>query len=536
MVALHQPTVAVDPWPMDLQRPAVLPDRRQAHPLFTLERLYAAYRSCRAGKRSTCNALAFEVQQEEGLLALQGELRAGSWQPRPSRAFLVTRPKRREVFAADFRDRIVHHLMVGHLEPAWERRFIHDSFACRTGKGTHAGVDRLQTWCRQATANDTRPAWYLQLDIRGFFMAIDRRRLYLRLVRHCGDPVVQDLIGRVVFHDPVAGCRLRPGDQIDDFLRLPPHKTLFRAAPGCGLPIGNLTSQFFANVYLDALDQFITHTLRAPWYVRYCDDLVLVHPDRQVLADWLPQIEAFVGAELGLTLHPRRRLRPVADGIDFLGYVTRPGYRLVRRRVVGALHDDLQGLVPAVRPLTMLAGTPGRGAWDCLSVPAAVQVAVATRLEAFRAHACRAAAGRLHQRILRRHRGLEVLLHQPETAGPWRLRLPPTRLPTLGLQRLWMRAHAPQAIIVVAHGPWWLIDDLPAERSRRRLPVRWRRRRSDVLRRLLLRLGCPVAWVHPIGPAVAGRTPRAATTWWWPSAMPVPDPTSLKDAHPCAIS
>jgi hypothetical protein len=267
MVALHHlPHLPIDARPD--------PDRRARHPLFDLGRLWEAYQACRRGKRRSWNAMAFEAQREDGLVALREELRLGTWQPRPSRAFLVTRPKRREVFAADFRDRIVHHLLVGHLEPAWERRFIHDSYACRVGKGTHAGVDRLQAFTRQATANGTRSAWYLQLDIRGFFMAIDRQRLYRRLARHAGDPVVRDLIARIVFHDPVAGCRLRPGASVDEFLRLPPHKTLFRAAPGCGLPIGNLTSQFFANVYLDALDQFVKHHLRATWYVRYCDDLV----------------------------------------------------------------------------------------------------------------------------------------------------------------------------------------------------------------------------------------------------------------------
>jgi hypothetical protein len=532
MVALHHSVVAMDPWPAAVSRPVVVPERRWTHPLFQLDALYAAYRSCRSGKRGTCNALAFEVQQEEGLLALQTELRSGTWQPRPSRAFLVTKPKRREVFAADFRDRIVHHLLVGHLEPAWERRFIHDSFACRVGKGTHAGVDRLQSFCRQATANDTRPAWYLQLDIRGFFMAIDRRRLYQRLVRHCGDPVVQDLIGRLVFHDPVAGCRLRPGDRKEDFLRLPPHKTLFRSAPDCGLPIGNLTSQFFANVYLDALDQFVKHTLRATWYVRYCDDLVLLHRDPAVLVAWLPRIEAFVDTALGLTLHPRRRLRRVADGIDFLGYITRPGYRLVRRRVVGSLHDDLHRMLPAVHPLTMLIDTPGRGVWDCLTVPVAVQAAVATRLEAFRAHAVRAAAGRLQQRILHRHGALDVLLHQRVVGGPWRLRVPPSRLPAVGLHRLWFRTQAPQAVIVGAHGPWWWIDDLPGERGRARLPVRWPRRRGDVLRRLLLRLGRPVLWVFPTGPVLPDRIPRSVTTWWWPRPAPLSEHSAASSPAP----
>ncbi|TEU10313.1 MAG: reverse transcriptase [Anaerolineales bacterium] len=310
------------------------------HPLFSLENIYRAYRQCRRHKRNTVNAMLFEQNLEENLVSLHEELTIGSYWPGRSMAFLVEKPKQREVFAADFRDRVVHHILVGYLEPRWERWFIHDSYACRKGKGTHRGVERLQSFTRQVTANGTRRAWYLQLDIRGFFISIDRDILYERLAAKETDPAVLWLIRTLVFYDPTENCSMRRASRAD-FEKLPAHKTLFKAAPHCGLPIGNLTSQFFANVYLDALDQFVKHQLKVRYYARYGDDLVLLSEDRAVLERQEGQIGEFVFDELRLTLNDRRRLRPVSDGIDFLGYIVRPDYLLVRRRVVGACFERL---------------------------------------------------------------------------------------------------------------------------------------------------------------------------------------------------
>ncbi len=312
----------------------------EGHPLFSMDGVYEAYRRCRRRKRNTLNALRFERNLEENLLSLHEALSSGTYRPGTSMAFLVEEPKKREIFAADFRDRVVHHLLVGRLEPFWERRFIHDSYACRKGKGTHSGVERVQTFSRRVTANNTRRAWYLQLDVRGFFISLNRETLFERLSAHERDPAVLWLMRVLVFHKPVRNCRLRDAKPWD-FDQLPPHKTLFKAAPGCGLPIGNLTSQFFANVYLDALDQCVKHVLKVRHYVRYCDDMVLLFPDRCELAHWEGRVAAFLKDRLHLTLNSRRKLRPVSDGIDFLGYVIRPDYLLVRHRVTGALRKRL---------------------------------------------------------------------------------------------------------------------------------------------------------------------------------------------------
>jgi hypothetical protein len=169
--------------------------------LFSLDNLYRHYLRCRRNKRHTLNALRFEARQEEGLLALRDALVNHTYAPARSVCFVVQRPKLREIFAADFRDRIVHHVLVSELERTWEPIFIHDSYACRAGKGVHAGVDRLQQFLRQVTGNGARRAWYLQLDIHNYFMSIDKEILFARLAPKIHDDDVLWLTRTLVFHD-----------------------------------------------------------------------------------------------------------------------------------------------------------------------------------------------------------------------------------------------------------------------------------------------------------------------------------------------
>lgn len=325
--------------------------------LFSYENLYRAYLACRRAKRNTASALAFEARQELNLLELQAELATRAYRPAPSACFVTHRPNLREIFAADFRDRVVHHLLVGELEPDWERVFIHDSYACRKGKGVHKAVDRLQTFLLQASANGTRPAWYLQLDVHNYFMSIDKDVLWGLLGPRSHDPDVAWLTHLLVHHDCTRDYvyKGRPGL----LERVPPHKSLLQCPPGKGLPIGNLNSQFFANVYLNALDQFVKHTLKCRHYLRYCDDFVLVSRDPEELQAWRAAITAFLAERLLLRLNERReRLRPVSAGTDFLGYVVRPHYRLARRRVVSRMHERLASFEREM--VGLLAGSYGR--------------------------------------------------------------------------------------------------------------------------------------------------------------------------------
>jgi len=209
----------------------------------------------------------------------------------------------------------------------------------------HAGVARLQSFLRQATANGTREAFYLQLDIHNYFMSIDKQRLFAMLDAKLkqakpGDEAARWLCEKLVFHN----CTVNPVMKGDRHLadKLQPHKTLFHAAPDRGLPIGNLNSQFFANVYLNALDQFVKHELKCRWYLHYYDDFVLLARSAPQLEQWRESIGQFLAETRALQLYPaRERLRPVSDGVDFLGYIVRPFHLLVRTRVVGHLREKL---------------------------------------------------------------------------------------------------------------------------------------------------------------------------------------------------
>ncbi|MGH7492774.1 MAG: reverse transcriptase domain-containing protein [bacterium] len=311
------------------------------HPLFNFPRMYRAYLACRRHKRNRPTALAFELNHEENLMTLVAELRERRYKPSTSICFYTHKPKAREIFAAAFRDRIVHHLIYDEIAPLWERVFIHHSYACRPNKGTHAAAQALQRFLRQITANGARSACFLKMDIHNFFMSIDRRKLFAILASRCHDPDLLWLLQALVFHDPTTDFELQDRDNLRHVL--PRHKSLFNARPFCGLPIGNLTSQFFANVYLNELDQFVKHVLKCKYYLRYVDDLLLLDEESAKLQEWQRAISRFVTERLAIAMNQRAtRLAPVAGGVDFAGFIVRPDYMLVRRRVVGSLKAKLR--------------------------------------------------------------------------------------------------------------------------------------------------------------------------------------------------
>lgn len=311
------------------------------HPLFSYPQVYQAYKKCRRTKRNSLRALAFELNPEEFLLRLADELRAGHYKPGTSICFYIRKPKCREIFAAQFRDRIVHHLVYQHISPVWERIFIHHSYACRPAKGTHAAAQSLQKFIRMATSNGKHRAYYLKMDIKNFFMSIDRSVLFQMLLAKCTQGALKELLRVVAFHNPTKNYLMQDRECLRAML--PKQKSLFYAKPGCGLPIGNLTSQFFANVYLNAMDQFIKHRVKARFYLRYVDDFILVHSDPGVLHAWKEQIDQFLQEELKLSVNSHAtHIAPVSGGVDFAGFIIRHKYKLVRRRVVGNLKVKLR--------------------------------------------------------------------------------------------------------------------------------------------------------------------------------------------------
>jgi len=271
----------------------------------TFSECYRAFLKARRGKRPSANKLRFELRWIDRLCQLRDALQAGTWQPSPARAFIVNHPKTREIHAPDFADRVVHHWLVERLEPLFEPVFIHDSYANRVGKGTHAAVDRLQDFMRSRNGQ----GWYLQLDIHNFFNSIHRPTLYGRIVRRLDLSVRKGRIDAEMALALRSLCHklleTKVQERVDDpaaAARLPLHKRLANARPGCGIPVGNLTSQFFANVYLDALDQFVKHPLRCRHYVRYVDDFVLLADDPATLEHWRDAIALFLRDTLQLSL------------------------------------------------------------------------------------------------------------------------------------------------------------------------------------------------------------------------------------------
>jgi RNA-directed DNA polymerase len=349
-------------------------ERESRRDVFSLPRLLEAYLSCRKHKRNAINALKFEENFETELLRLRDELCQRTYMPSRSICFVVTHPKLREVFAADFRDRVVHHLLINEISPYFERRFIYDSCACRKNKGCHFAIARLKRFVRCVTKNGSQTAFYGQFDIKSFFSGIEKRRLFEMLAteirKSWPEKAANDLLWvteTIVTHDPTTNY-YRKGD-IKLFDQLPAHKTLFKSPKGKGLPIGNLTSQFFANVYLNKLDQFVKRELKVKYYLRYVDDMVLFSKKESDLPAWRDAINNFLQENLELELHPKKdKYGSVYQGIDFVGYVVKPSYVLARQRIVrsfkkklyyfnkGALlvsNNQSQKALPLSRPVTL---------------------------------------------------------------------------------------------------------------------------------------------------------------------------------------
>lgn len=304
--------------------------------------LYRAYRDARRGKRQRPYQLCFESQLEHNLIALRNEIWERTYQPGLSTCFMITEPKQREIFAASFRDRIVHHLIFNYIYPLFLRTFIADSYSCITHRGTHYGVARLSHHIREVSRNYTQPCYVMKLDIRGYFMHINRPLLYAICLhtlekkrvapsdepgKHWGDkldyPLLSFLLQRTILYNPTDNCRII--GQRADWDGLPPDKSLFHSPTDCGLPIGNLTSQLFSNIYLNEFDQFMKRTLGCRHYGRYVDDSYVVSNSKSWLRGLLPAINGFLKDYLMLELHPNKvRIVDARHGVEFLGAYVKP--------------------------------------------------------------------------------------------------------------------------------------------------------------------------------------------------------------------
>ena len=280
------------------------------------ENLELAYRRARKGKRGRAPAANFERQLEDNLIGLQHDLIKQTYRPGLYHSFYIHEPKRRLISAAPFRDRVVHHALCNIIEPLFERTFIFDSYANRVGKGTHLALDRAQAFAR-------RYRYALQLDIVQFFPSIDHARLRAALARTIGDEAVLNLCDVILASGE--------GVQADEYQVVYfPGDDLFAATRPRGLPIGNLTSQFWANVYLNAFDQFVKRELKCRAYLRFVDDFILFDDDKSRLWDLRARLLDYL-AGLRLTVHlERAHPRPVTEGLPFLGFTLYPDHRRLK--------------------------------------------------------------------------------------------------------------------------------------------------------------------------------------------------------------
>lgn len=299
-----------------------------------------AYLDARRQERKTQAQLSFEVALEEGIASLSRDLSRRTWRPGPMRWFVLEQPTIREVFAPSFRDRVVSHVLFNLISPIFERYFIYDSFSCRKEKGTLFGIERFEHHIRSVSDNYRREAWCLNIDISGYFMSINRERLYKIIQRTLGKhreafpgevdyEFVDYLIRSYLYRDPTIDCVFVGKPKL---VRLvPPGKSLFSQPEGTGIPIGDVGNQLNSNIYLNELDQFVKRELKARHYCRYVDDCRIIRDDYYALERDKERIQEFLQNELLLTLHPDKTcIKSVYDVNLFLGAAIRPWRRLAR--------------------------------------------------------------------------------------------------------------------------------------------------------------------------------------------------------------
>lgn len=319
--------------------------------------LYQAFYDAKRHKSKRSYVKKWERNLKANMEALCDELYTRTYRPLPSKCFIVDYPKKREIFAAMFRDRIVHHLYFNYTNKLYERTFIQDNYSCIKGRGTHYGIGRIRDFCRKESQNWQRKCYVMHLDIRGYFMHIDRKRLleiavdslrkmsgHLYGDKTWGDTIdmglVEWLTELIALLDPKENCVICGSK--DDWVGLDPAKSMLHLEDGLGLPIGNLTSQLFSNVYLNRFDQFMKRELKCRYYGRYVDDAAVVSCDREWLLSLVPRIREFLKNELGFELHMGKlEISEVHRGVEFLGsyilpwrtYVSNHSLRRIEKKV-----------------------------------------------------------------------------------------------------------------------------------------------------------------------------------------------------------
>lgn len=304
--------------------------------IISVENLLLAWKEFVRGKRKKKDVQEFQYRLMGNVLALHRDLAAKTYTHGPYHAFNISDPKPRNIHKATVRDRLLHHALYRKLYPFFDRTFIADSYSCRKGKGTHAAMDRFRNFAQKVSQNDTRTCWVLKCDVRKFFASVDHGLLLEVLARYIADRSILQLLETIITSFPL-GIRLTP--PTGEVKRMP-----------VGLPLGNLTSQLLVNIYMNEFDQYVKHTLKAEYYIRYADDFVFLSHDKAWLAGILPRAKEFLRRKLKLALHPGKVfISTLSSGVDFLGWVHFPAWRVLRsatkRRMVARLREDAREAV-----------------------------------------------------------------------------------------------------------------------------------------------------------------------------------------------
>ena len=288
-----------------------------------LENVFCAFEEFCVGKRKKKDVMAFCRNLEDNLFTIHRSLMTKTYKHGTYQMFYVKDPKVRQIHKATVADRLVHHIVSSHLERIFEPTFIKHSYSCRKNKGTHKAVFALWSMAQSLTAEGNRNCWVLKCDVRKFFASVDQKILLELLERRIADQDFLWLLGEIIYSYCPSG-----------------------SSPTKGIPIGNLTSQFFANIYLNELDQFVTNSLKIENYIRYADDFVILSTNRNYLINLIPAIGKFLKLKLGLQLHPNKIfLRKIKSGVDFLGYVVFLYYILPRTKTKRRLISKIKSRI-----------------------------------------------------------------------------------------------------------------------------------------------------------------------------------------------
>ena len=275
-----------------------------------------AWKEFKKGKTSKSDVQEFEFNLEDNLFQIHEELKSRKYKHGLYTSFYVRDPKLRHIHKATVKDRIVHHVVFRILYPIFDKGFIFDSCSCRIRKGTHVAVDRLEKFIKKLSKNNNRNIYALKCDVKKFFDSIDKNTLLEIIKRKIKNLDAVWLINLI----------------LDSFSKV----------PGKGLPLGNVTSQLFANIYLNELDQYVKHQLKVKYYLRYCDDFIILGLESSYLSKLAYKIGEFLEEHLFLNLSPNKViLRKYRQGIDFLGYVILPHHRVVRTKTKRRIIDKV---------------------------------------------------------------------------------------------------------------------------------------------------------------------------------------------------